>query len=201
MREARDLPAKSSVRTLSAGTIFAGRYEILSAAGRGGMGYVYRARHLGLAKEVALKVVGDGKHDFAIRFAREARAIARLDHPNCVRVLDHGRVDDLQYIAMELLHGETLADAMKRERLTTSRALVITRQLLAALAHAHEHGVIHRDIKPENVMLVKNGTRAVLIDFGLASLKDEASVTAAGMCVGSPSYLAPERLLGKPHDT
>jgi len=195
------LPAISLVRALSAGTIFAGRYEILSAAGRGGMGYVYRARHLGLAKEVALKVVGDGKRDFAMRFAREARAIARLDHPNCVRVLDHGRVDELQYIAMELLHGETLADAMKRERFSTSRALTVTRQLLAALAHAHENGVIHRDIKPENVMLVRNGTRAVLIDFGLASLKDEAPLTAVGMCIGSPSYLAPERLLGQPHDT
>ena len=200
MREAHDLPGSSRVRALSAGTIFAGRYEILSAAGRGGMGYVYRAKHLGLSKEVALKVVGDGKRDFAKRFGREARAIARLDHPNCVRVLDHGRVDDLQYIAMELLHGVTLSEEMKKQRFTTSRALTITRQLLAALAHAHEHGVIHRDIKPENVMLVKNGTRAVLIDFGLASLKDEAPLTEVGMCVGSPAYLAPERLLGQPHD-
>jgi serine/threonine-protein kinase len=212
MREARGLPAIGAVRTLSAGAIFAGRYEILSAAGRGGMGYVYRARHLGLAKEVALKVVGDGKHDYAMRFAREARAIARLDHPGCVRVLDHGRVDDLQYIAMELLSGETLLNAMKKERFSTARALSITRQILGALAHAHSNGVIHRDIKPENVMLVKNGARyrpgdpstferAVLIDFGLASLRDEAPLTAVGMCMGSPSYLAPERLLGKPHDT
>src|SRR5262245_66522015 len=106
MRSARDLPATSSVRTLSAGTIFAGRYEILSAAGRGGMGYVYRARHLGLAKEVALKVLGDERGgELARRFEREARAIARLDHPNCVRVLDHGRVDNMQYIAMERRDG------------------------------------------------------------------------------------------------
>ena len=189
-----------TVRTLSAGTIFAGRYEILSAAGRGGMGFVYRARHLGLAKDVAIKIIGDDKGDYAIRFGREARAIARLDHPNCVRVLDHGRVDTQQYIAMELLDGKTLAVAMQEARLPTSRALAIARQLLMALAHAHEHGVIHRDIKPENVMLTKNGTRAVLIDFGLASMRDEAPVTAVGMCIGSPSYLAPERLLGRPHD-
>jgi len=200
VREARRLRGTPSVRTLSAGTIFAGRYEILSAAGRGGMGYVYRARHLGLAKDVAIKIIGDNKGDYAIRFGREARAIARLDHPNCVRVLDHGRIDDTQYIAMELLQGKTLAEAMQAERLTTSRAISIARQLLMALAHAHEHGVIHRDIKPENVMLTKNGTRAVLIDFGLASMRDEAPLTAVGMCLGSPSYLAPERLLGQPHD-
>ncbi|HEY5946531.1 MAG TPA: serine/threonine-protein kinase [Kofleriaceae bacterium] len=187
---------------LEAGTVFAERYEILSAAGRGGMGYVYRARHLGLAKDVALKVLAhDRTGDFEVRFAREARAVARLDHPGCVRVLDHGYADDSQYIAMELLDGETLGTAIKAGRFTTARALDITRQLLHALAHAHAHGVIHRDIKPENIMLVRGGKRAVLIDFGLASLRDELPLTGVGMCIGSPSYLAPERLLGQPHDT
>jgi eukaryotic-like serine/threonine-protein kinase len=188
--------------TLEVGTIFADRYEILAAAGRGGMGYVYRARHLGLAKDVALKVLaGDPTGDFEVRFAREARVIARLDHPGCVRVLDHGRHGSAQYIAMELLDGETLGTALAAGRLTTARALDITRQLLLALAHAHAHGVIHRDIKPENIMLARSGKRAVLIDFGLASLRDELPLTATGMCLGSPSYLAPERLLGRPHDT
>jgi serine/threonine protein kinase len=188
--------------TLEVGTIFADRYEILAAAGRGGMGFVYRARHLGLAKDVALKVLAtDRTGDYEVRFAREARAIARLDHPGCVRVLDHGRDGDAQYIAMELLEGQTLGSALATGRFTTARALDIARQLLLALAHAHGHGVIHRDIKPENVMLSRGGKRAVLIDFGLATLRDELPLTATGMCVGSPSYLAPERLLGQPHDT
>lgn len=203
--------------TLEAGTIFAGRYEILAPVGRGGMGYVYRARHLGLAKDVALKILAPSgkrsgltpssrklgkKLDLEERFGREARAVARLDHPGCVRVLDHGRADTgAQYIAMELLDGETLGTSLQGHRFSTARALDIARQLLYALAHAHAQGVIHRDIKPENVMLVRDGRRAVLIDFGLASLRDEVPLTGTGMCVGSPSYLAPERLLGKPHDT
>ena len=188
--------------TLRPGMLFADRYEILASAGRGGMGHVYRARHTTLHKDVALKILGDDvTGDFEVRFAREARAVARLDHPNCVRVLDHGHADGLQYIVMEHLEGETLLTKLKDGPLPTRRALSITRQVLLALAHAHAQGIIHRDVKPENVMLVKGGTRAVLIDFGLASIADEAALTGKGICLGSPSYLAPERLLGQPHDT
>jgi eukaryotic-like serine/threonine-protein kinase len=190
------------MRTLAPGDVFADRYEILAAAGRGGMGHVYRARHLTLQKHVALKVLATNPTgDYEIRFAREARALARLDHPNCVRVLDHGQHDDTQYLVMEHLEGETLHALLAEGRVSTSRALQIARQLLFALSHAHGQGVIHRDVKPENVMLVHGGRRAVLIDFGLASIADEAALTGNGMCLGSPSYLAPERLLGQPHDT
>ena len=197
----------TSSNTLPAGSVFAERYEILAAAGSGGMGHVYRARHLGLDKVVALKVLatpgrGSRGERFEERFAREARVLAKLDHPSCVRVLDYGRANGMQYIAMDMLEGETLHSVLRRSGpMPTRRALSITRQLLSALAHAHSHGIIHRDVKPENVMLVKGGSRAVLIDFGLASLHDEAALTGAGMCMGSPSYLAPERLLGRPHDT
>jgi serine/threonine-protein kinase len=210
--------------TFEPGTIFAGRYEVGNVLGRGGMGSVYRAQHVGLRKDVALKILG-GEHTFIpdagspvpaaregapaaitdgeARFEREARAIAKLDHPSCVRILDYGRTDHHQYIAMQLLEGTTLAKLLRTERqLSIARALGITRNLLTALAHAHGRGVLHRDIKPENVMLVgASPERAILIDFGLAHLRDDAPLTARGMCIGSPSYLAPERLDGYPHDT
>jgi serine/threonine protein kinase len=185
--------------TLPAGTVFADRYEIVAPIGRGGMGTVYRARHLNLGKQVALKIL-DGT-DHQARFDREARVIAKLDHPSCVRVLDCGRDDDewRPYIAMVLLEGPTLAKLLVAEgQLSTGRAVAIARNLLTALAHAHGSGVLHRDLKPENVIVTsRDGVpRAVLIDFGLAHLLDEAGLTARGMCIGSPSYLAPERLAG-----
>ncbi len=164
------------------------------------MGHVYRARHLGLDKVVALKVlVTDRTGDAEARFAREARALARLDHPGCVRVLDHGSDAGISYIALDLVPGITLGTAIKADRFTIPRAVEIARMMLLALSHAHALGVIHRDIKPENIVL-RDLKWPVLIDFGLASLTDEAAFTAKGMCLGSPSYLAPERLLGQPHD-
>ena len=185
---------------------FAGRYKILSLLGRGGMGHVYRAEHLGLAKDVALKILapvtGAAAADFPERFAREARAVGRLDHPGCVRIFDYGEeVDGSQYIAMEVIDGPTLGAALAQGPFSVARALHVGRAILSALAHAHAHGVVHRDIKPENVMFaVGSGFRVVLIDFGLASLRDAPALTGKGMAVGSPSYIAPERLLGQPHD-
>lgn len=170
------------------------RYELLSLLGKGGMGKVYRARHRGLDKIVALKIIDPGVGN-AERFDREARAIARLDHPGCVRIYDH----DAGFIAMELLDGPTLGAIMAEAGpLPLVRACAIANDLLGALAHAHAHGVLHRDLKPENVMLVKRG--AVIIDFGLASLHDAAKLTHEGMAFGTPSYLAPERLRGQPHE-
>ena len=181
------------------GASYADRYEIISVLGRGGMSIVYRARDRKGGDDVALKVLG-AKHvtgDNLMRFEREARAIGRLDHPGCVKVLDHGK-DPRRFIAMELIAGPTLVRVLERGPLPRERALDIARQVLSALAHAHGKGVLHRDVKPENVMLP--GERAVLIDFGLASIRDDAAVTATGMCVGSPSYLAPERMLGRAYD-
>ncbi len=186
--------------------IYAGRYKILSLLGRGGMGHVYRAEHLGLGREVALKILapvkGAAAADFPERFAREARAIGRLDHPGCVRIFDHGQErDGSQYIAMEVIDGPTLGAALASDVFSIPRALHVARSILSALAHAHAHGVVHRDIKPENIMFaVGSGFRVVLIDFGLASLRDAPALTGQGVAVGSPSYIAPERLLGQPHD-
>jgi serine/threonine-protein kinase len=187
---------------LAPGALFAGRYRIRALLGVGGMGNVYRAEHLGLGKDVALKVIGRLSHELECRFEREARAIARLDHPGCVRIFDYGEDEHgVQYIAMELVEGPTLHQAIAKGTISVPRALHIARSLLSALAHAHAHGVIHRDIKPENIMLVSGGAfRVVLIDFGLASLADQPALTGAGMAMGSPSYIAPERLFGHPHD-
>jgi serine/threonine-protein kinase len=180
------------------GSVFAGRYEIVGLLGQGGMGKVYRARHRALRKDLAIKVLASGSGDFETRFEREARAIARLDHPNCVRVLDYGTSAGHHFIAMDLVEGPTLGSALRSGPLSIVRALHVARGVLSALGHAHRHGILHRDVKPENIVLAAG--RAVLIDFGLAALADEASRTGAGMCLGSPSYIAPERLLGRQFD-
>jgi serine/threonine-protein kinase len=193
--------------TLPPGSIFAMRYRVLAPLGSGGMGRVYRAEHVALGRSVAIKVLDpdapgvpdpDGK-----RFEREARALARLDHPSVVRVLDHGRtVDRLAYLVMELLDGPSLAAHAARARPGVAEAVRIATDVLDGLAHAHRAGVLHRDVKPENVVLAwRDGRpRAVLVDFGLARLADAPALTATGVCVGSPAYLAPERVLGRGHD-
>ena len=189
----------TSVGRLATNDVFAGRYRILGHLGSGGMGHVYRAEHVGLRKPVALKVLGKRSQEYVARFEREARAIARLDHVGCVRIFDHGTDDrGVPYIAMELIDGPTLALALSEDSFEVPRALNVARALLLALAHAHAHGVVHRDLKPENIMFA--GQRVVIIDFGLASLANTAGITGNGFAMGSPSYIAPERLRGEPHD-
>jgi serine/threonine-protein kinase len=190
----------------SPGNIYGLRYRIVKAIGRGGMATVYRARDRWLGRDVALKLLPAQVIEGALsaRFEREAKNGARLDHPGCVKVLDYGASPDGgAFLAMELVEGPTLrAELDRRKRLPIGEAVDVARQLLAALAHAHRREVLHRDVKPENVMFAGEGRerRAVLIDFGLSHLRDDAPLTAAGTCVGSPSYLAPERLLGPSYD-
>ncbi len=189
---------------LNPGTLVAARYRVVAPLGRGGMGVVYRALHLGLGREVALKILEPddadrGHGDRETRFEREARTAARLDHPGIVRVLDYGRAGANRYLAMELLDGPTLAATLSRcGRMGPHLAVAAAVEILEALAHAHAAGVVHRDVKPENVMFgTRDGRRRlILIDFGLARLRDDAALTARGMCVGSVSYVAPERLAG-----
>jgi serine/threonine-protein kinase len=189
------------------GSLVAQRYRIVSLLGRGGMGHVYRAQHVGLGKDVALKVLLPewAQSECWARFEREARILGRLDHPGCVSVLDTGTTHHgSRYLAMELLEGPTLAEELARVgRLPVSRVVDAAVQLLRALTHAHAHGIVHRDIKPANVMLARRaggGRRLVLIDFGLALLRDDAPLTATGVTYGSPSYMAPERFLGQAAD-
>jgi serine/threonine-protein kinase len=173
-----------------------GHYEIVSHLGTGGMGAVYRARHVPLRREVALKLI---QPELAPRFEREARTAALLSHPGCVRVFDYGAAPDgTLYLALELLFGPTLSESLAPGRLSIDASVRIAREMLSALAHAHERDVLHRDVKPDNVVLTARG--AVLIDFGLARLRDDVPLTPVGLCVGSASYLAPECLLGRPAD-
>ena len=190
------------------GTVIADRYRIVELLGLGGMGAVYRAEHLQLAKPVAIKVLRpeiSTRRDSDQRFQREALAGARLQHPNVVGVIDFGNRDDgTLYLVMELLSGESLRKRLdKTPRLPWPQALHIARQILRGLAHAHAQGVVHRDIKPENVHLTHDGEDpdcAKLIDFGIAMLLAgegaDVKITAAGIAVGTPTYLAPEQAVG-----
>lgn len=177
------------------GHVLDDRYEIVAKVARGGMATVYRARDLRLSRAVAVKVMRSdlGEDDeFAAKFDREARSAAVLSHPAVVSVFDQGSSQGQPYIVMEFIDGETLRRVISREApLPPARALEIFEQVAAALAAAHESGVVHRDIKPENVMITARGQIKVA-DFGLARQVGSPQMTATGVLVGTASYLPPE---------
>jgi serine/threonine-protein kinase len=179
-----------------------GQYTIMEQIGEGGMASVFKAYQPGLDREVALKVLPPQfakKGDFSERFAREAKAIGNLHHPNILPVYDSGQNKGYSYLAMRYIAGaRTLGDEMKQP-LTVGRIIELISQIAAALDHAHEAGVIHRDIKPSNVLM--DGEWALLSDFGLAKMV-EASVelTGAGVGMGTPAYMSPEQGRGQKVD-
>lgn len=177
------------------GQVLDDRYEIVAKLARGGMATVYRARDLRLSRVVAVKVMRSdlGEDDeFAAKFDREARSAAVLNHPNVVSIFDQGSSQGQPYIVMEFIDGETLRRVISREApLPPERALELFEQIAAALAAAHEAGVVHRDIKPENVILTERGQIKVA-DFGLARQVGSPQMTATGVLVGTASYLPPE---------
>jgi len=162
-------------------------YRIVEEIGHGGMGVVYRAFDTKLQRDVALKILLMGQ-----RLWREARARASLKHPNIGVVYEIGEADDVTYLAMELLEGESLSERLKREKLDPPIALAIAFGIAEGLAHAHERGVVHRDLKPANIMLTDH--RPKIIDFGLAG--DEDGVAP----MGTAGYAAPEQVRGGPAD-
>lgn len=179
-----------------------GQHEIVEQLGRGGMANVYKGFHPGLAVHRAIKVIRPDLADtegFRDRFQREARAVAALRHPNIVQVHDFGQQDDLFYMVMEYVEGEDLKSRMIREGAIRpfSEAVRLIEQIGAALAYAHERGVVHRDIKPDNVLLDDKG-QAILADFGIAKIieADDAKLTATGTGLGTPAYMAPEQARG-----
>jgi hypothetical protein len=172
--------------------------EILELLGAGGMGAVYKARQPALDRPVALKVLpAGGGVGSTERFNREARALARLSHPNIVGVHEFGQVEGLHFFIMEFVDGANLRQFEKTSRLSPREALQIIPQICDALQYAHDEGVVHRDIKPENVLIDRKG-RVKIADFGLAKIADPdpaaARLTVEGQVMGTPHYMAPEQV-------
>lgn len=177
------------------------RYEILDELGQGGMSVVYRARDTTLDRIVAVKVLHEhlaNKEENRSRFRREAQAIARLHHGNIVDVYDYSdEEDDQSFIVMEYIPGQNLRDFVDEHGAPPPEVAAMVAVVLAdALAHAHDHGVIHRDLKPENVM-VADGGRLALMDFGIAHVVDAETMTQTGSLLGSPAHMAPEIIDGQ----
>lgn len=173
-----------------------GKYEVLEELGFGGMGTVYRALDPVLDRLVALKTMftqGTLTDEDKRRFLREARSVARLQHPNIITVFEFGEVDGKPFIAMELLEGTSLCDAVAAGRLhDLDSKLKVVDQLCRGLAYAHRRGVTHRDVKPSNVFVLRDGTVKVL-DFGIARVEGGTAVTDGGVVLGTPHYMAPEQ--------
>ncbi len=167
------------------------------------MGCVYRARDPVLERVVALKTIAvdlQAEPGTRARFLREARSAARLQHPNIVTIYEFGEHEGAPFIAMELLEGETLGEALRGGRLTDlGRRVEVIEQLCRGLAFAHASGVIHRDVKPNNVTILPSGT-VKIVDFGIAWLEGSAATTRTGQLLGTPQYMAPEQFLGEPID-
>ena len=192
------------------GKVLAGKYRIDGFLKRGGMGAVYRGTHLMLDKPVAIKLIKPElvtSEDTVKRFQREARAASHLDHPNIVTVYDLGRSEDGSlYIAMEIVNGKNLKEAVKADGpFEPGRAVGIARAIASALALAHRNKIIHRDLKPQNIMLaLDNEGRETpkLLDFGIAKTfeADSPALTSTGMLLGTPQYMSPEQAEGKAVD-
>jgi Tol biopolymer transport system component len=188
-QSAAELLARMHVSQVEAGSLL-GPYKIEAPLGEGGMGQVFRARDTRLDRTVAIKVL----KEWSGRFEKESRAIAALNHPYICTLHDVGP----NYLVMELIEGETLAGRLKRGSLPIGQAIRFGTQIAEALAAAHAKGVIHRDLKPANVMMTKSGVK--VLDFGLAKSTADPAMSAEGVLMGTPAYMAPEQFEGRSAD-
>jgi tetratricopeptide (TPR) repeat protein len=177
-----------------------GPYRILQQLGQGGMATVFKAYHAALDRYVALKVLHPAfteDPNFLARFQREARLVARLEHPNIVPIYDYAEYEGRPYLVMKFIEGETLKARLGRSRLEPSEVAQIVEAVGAALSYAHKHGVLHRDVKPSNVLLGQDG-QIYLADFGLARIAQSGESTlTSDMILGTPQYISPEQAVGK----
>ncbi|GEM_PF-1789402 len=185
------------------GTTIENRYKILSKIAEGGMGTVYRAKHLRIDKDIALKILHpELTHDKKVikRFENEAKVIASLDHENIVRVQDTGPIRETYFIAMDHVEGEDLIDMIgRRVQIPIEEAFSIASQVADGLAYAHERDILHRDIKPANIIVKKSG-KAVITDFGIAKAIGDKGQTTTGTSIGTPEYMSLEQVKGKKLD-
>ncbi|HBP20896.1 MAG TPA: serine/threonine-protein kinase PknK, partial [Planctomycetes bacterium] len=181
-----------------------GPFAIEGELARGGQGSVWRARHAESGQPVALKLLLNPGASGAKRFAQEARVLARLSHPNLLRVLDYGELEGKPYMAMELVVGEDLRARTERGIPPADWSVDVIAQVAGAVHHCHENGILHRDLKPANILLEEGSGRPVLIDFGLvkrdadqmelASLDGQTQFSQSGTIKGTPEYMAPEQI-------
>jgi serine/threonine protein kinase len=181
-----------------------GRYRIVAEIGRGAMGVVYRGEDEALARSVAIKTIIASmdpaeQAGYLARFRQEARAVGGLNHPGIITVYEFGDQDGVAYLAMEFLEGRELRDIMTAGRMEVAVAVELAAQVAEGLAFAHARGIVHRDVKPANVMVIA-GNRAKLMDFGIARVRTSDVKTQTGMMLGSPKYMSPEQVMGRPID-
>jgi serine/threonine-protein kinase len=184
------------------GELIAGRYELEKLVGSGGMSNVFRAHDRLLERTVALKILHEQytrDEDYVERFRREARAVAKLAHPNIVTVIDRGEQDGRQFIVFEYVDGPNLKDLTRNGPLEMHEAIGLTLQVARALSFAHDRGLVHRDVKPQNVLLNEDG-QAKVTDFGIARSLDVQGVTQTGTVLGTSDYIAPEQARGQKVD-
>ena len=177
-----------------------GPYRIMEQLGQGGMASVYKAYHASLDRYVALKVLHPAFHQdqtFTARFQREARVVARLEHPNIVPIYDYSEHESRPFLVMKYIEGDTLKARLNRGPLTSEEIEKVVISVGSALAYAHKQGILHRDIKPSNVMIAKDGTM-YLADFGLARIAEAGESTmSSDSIMGTPQYISPEQAIGK----
>jgi serine/threonine-protein kinase len=202
------VPLSSDSTSVSGATMdHFGRYRLIEVLGKGAMGMVYKGLDPAIDRLVALKTIRldqiidpDESHELRERLEREARAAGKLSHPNIVTIYDVGEESSVQYIAMEYLEGSTLEELLVSginwDYKTLSNVLI---QVCDALDFAHEHGIVHRDVKPANIMIME-GSKVKVMDFGIARLDTSASMTHTGTALGTPNYISPEQLKGQAVD-
>lgn len=181
-----------------------GRYRMLSEIGRGAMGVVYLGEDEALGRRVAIKTIlasmaSEEQAGYLARFRQEAKALGGLNHPNIITVFEFGDEGGVAYLAMEYLEGRELRDMIATKHLDLVTAVDIAAQVAEGLAFAHARGVVHRDVKPGNVMVVE-GNRAKIMDFGIARVRTSDVKTQTGMLLGSPKYMSPEQVMGRAAD-
>ncbi|RME82495.1 MAG: serine/threonine protein kinase, partial [Planctomycetota bacterium] len=178
-----------------------GKYEVLRLIAQGGMGLVYEGLDPVLERRVALKILSpilSRDPEYRHRFLREARLLAKIHHPHVVGIYDFGETDSNLFIAFQFVEGRSLEEITREEKIPLPTLLKYIRQIAEGLQEAHNHGIIHRDVKPANILINPNG-QAVLTDFGIAHV-DDSDLTSSGKNLGTPLYMAPETLEGKPVD-